>query len=332
MGVDLKAGAAAGQDLGAEGPVGESGRQAPGPSLSVPGRRRVERPGERAVPLVLALFGLASIGTTAGIVLVLVTEAVAFFRHVPVLEFLTGTRWTPLFVPRNFGVLPLVNGTLLVAAGAALVALPVGLATAVYLSEYAPTRVRRGLKPVLEVLAGVPTVVYGYFALTLVTPALRAVFPSAGVFNAASASLAMAVMILPMVASLSEDAMRAVPDSLRQGAFALGATRLEVATGVVLPAAFSGVAAACLLAVSRAVGETMIVAIAAGATARLTWNPLDSVQTMTGYLVQVSLGDTPHGSVEYQTLFAVGLLLFVMTLFLNLAARAMVGRFRQVYR
>ncbi|MFP3940536.1 MAG: phosphate ABC transporter permease subunit PstC [Thermoanaerobaculia bacterium] len=281
----------------------------------------------------VALFGcaLVSVATTAGILWVLVSESVAFFQQVSIVEFLTGTRWTPLFVPRHLGVLPLVCGTLLVTVGASLFALPVGLGAAIYLAEYASDGFRGWLKPFLEILAGIPTVVYGYFALTVVTPALRAVIPATQVFNAASAALVVGVMILPTVASLCDDALKAVPGSLREAGYALGATKLEVSTQVVVPGALSGVLAAFILAISRAIGETMIVVLAAGATPKLTLNPLESIQTMTAYIVQVSLGDTPAGTIEYQTIFAVGLLLFLITLVMNLLAHQVLRRYREVY-
>lgn len=250
---------------------------------------------------------------------------------VSVWEFLTGTRWTPILKPRAYGVLPLVGGTLLIAAIAALVALPVGLAAAIFLSEYAPNKMRRIVKPVLEILAGIPTVVYGYFALTLVTPILKVFFPDMLVFNALSAGLVMGVMIIPMVSSLSEDAMSSVPNSLRNGAYALGATRVEVSLRVVVPAALSGIVASFIIAISRAIGETMLVTIAAGATPNLTINPLDSIQTMTAFIVQLSLGETPHGSLEYNTIFAVGLLLFFITLVMNLLGHFIVRRWREKY-
>ncbi len=286
---------------------------------------------ERRIRLLLVLASTVSILTTVGIVAVLVFESVGFFADVSLWEFLTGTRWTPLFESKSFGVLPLLTGSLLVASGAALVALPIGLASAIYLSEYAHDRVRRVLKPVLEVLAGVPTVVYGYFALLYVTPMLRVFWPDADIFNAASACLVMGIMIVPMVSSLSEDAMSAVPRSLREGAYALGATKFEVATRTVVPAALSGIIASFLLAISRAIGETMIVTIAAGATPQMTLNPLRSVQTMTAYIAQTSMGELPHGTVEYRTIFAVGLTLFVVTLLVNIISNVVLRRFREVY-
>lgn len=293
--------------------------------------RQWSRLREAVINRLLFACALVSIFTTIGIVVMLVAQTVGFFSKVSPLEFFTGTKWTPLFQPQHFGVLPLVGGTLLTAGIAILIALPIGLASAVYLSEYARDKVRRVVKPSLEILAGIPTVVYGYFALTFVTPVLRNVFPNMIVFNALSAGLVMGVMIIPMVSSLSEDAMVAVPRSLRDAAYGLGATRLEVATRVVMPAAVSGIVAACILALSRAVGETMIVAIAAGSTPKLTLNPLESIQTMTAYIVQISLGETPHGTVEYYTIFAVGLLLFIMTLLMNLFSQWFVRRYREKY-
>ena len=286
---------------------------------------------EEVIRIALFLCAILSVATTLSIVVVLATEGFTFFENVSLGEFLLGGRWTPLLVPRSFGVLPLVCGTLLIVAGAALIALPVGLATAVYLGEYAPDRVRSIVKPVLEVLAGIPTVVYGYFALTFVTPLIRSIFPSTQIFNAASASIVVSIMVLPMVASLCDDSLRAVPLSLRQGAYALGATSFEVTTRVVVPASLSGVVASFVLALSRAIGETMAVTLAAGATPRMTINPLESIQTMTAYIVQVSLGDTPAGSVEYQTIFAVAALLFTITLMMNVIAHRVLRRFREVY-
>lgn len=298
---------------------------------SAKGRGARERSYERGIEWLLAGAALLSVLTTAGIVIALFTGAVDFFNEVPVLAFVTGRRWTPLFTPKHFGVLPLVSGTLLVTVLSAAVALPIGVASAIYLSEYASSRVRSALKPILEVLAGIPTVVYGYFALTFVTPLIRAVLPQTSVFNALSASVVLGIMLIPMVASLSEDAMRAVPRSLREGAYALGSTRFEVSTRVVVPAALSGIVASFILALSRAVGETMIVAMAAGATPRLTLNPLESIQTMTSYIVQVSLGDTPVGSTEYKTLFAVGFALFLITFAMNILGRWVLNRYREVY-
>lgn len=289
--------------------------------------RRIEWVIERTLLACAAL----SVLTTAGIIGVLAVETVAFLREVPLLEFLTGTEWTPLFANPRFGVLPLVAGTVLVSAIAMAVALPMGLLSAIYLSEYAPERVRRVIKPLLEILAGVPTVVYGYFALMFVTPILQRVFPQMSGFNALSPGIVMGIMILPLVSSMAEDAMRAVPRGLREGAYALGATRMQTALQVVVPAAFSGITAACILAVSRAVGETMIVAIAAGQQPRLTANPFVPLETMTAYIVQVSLGDTPQGTLEYRTIFAVGMLLFLMTFGLNMVSTWLRDRYREEY-
>ena len=278
-------------------------------------------------------FGCAliSIFTTLGIVFILIGQSIGFFSEVSIFEFLTGTRWTPILKPTAFGVLPLVAGTLLVTILAAIVALPVGLATAIYLAEYAPDKARRVLKPMIEILAGIPTVVYGYFALTFVTPQLQRFFPDMIVFNALSAGMVMGIMIIPMVSSLSEDAMISVPRSLRQASYALGATKLETSLKVVVPAALSGIVASFILAISRAIGETMLVTIAAGATPRITANPLESIQTMTAYIAQLAQGEASHDSIEYKTIFAVGLLLFLMTLSLNLLGHWVVRRWRQAY-
>jgi phosphate transport system permease protein len=291
-------------------------------------RRRL---GEAGIHVGLALCGAFSILTTAGIIAVLIFETVEFFREVPLWRFLTDTAWTPLFADKHYGILVLASATALTTVIALAVALPVGLLAAIFLSEFAPERVRRTVKPLLEILAGVPTVVYGYFALLFVTPLLKAIFPSISGFNALSAGLVMGVMIIPLVSSLSEDAMFAVPRSLRDGAYALGATRFEVATRVVVPAALSGIVASFILAVSRAVGETMIVAIAAGQSPRLTLNPFVPVETMTAYIVQVSLGDTPAGTLEFKTIFAVGMTLFLITLLLNVLSHRLVVKFRERY-
>ena len=281
---------------------------------------------------VLFVCAAVSVLTTAGIIVTLLGETLQFFREVPVVDFLTGTKWTPLFASKSFGVLPLVNGTIAVALVAIVVALPVGILTAVFLSEYAPARVRAVVKPVLEVLAGIPTVVYGYFALQFVTPILRALFPQTQIFNVASAGIVMGFMILPMMASISEDALRAVPRGLREGAYALGATKFEVVTRVVMPGALSGILAAVILSVSRAIGETMIVAIAAGQQPKVGFNLLASMETMTAYIVQVSLGDTPQDTTAFRTMFAVGTLLFLMTLVMNLLSDWFVRRYREVYQ
>jgi phosphate transport system permease protein len=286
---------------------------------------------ERVVLVVLLACTSVTILATFGIIFTLLLETIHFFQQISITEFFTSTKWTPLFVPKNFGVLPLIAGTFLVAVGAGLIAIPLGLGSAIYLSEFAPGKVREAIKPIIEVLAGIPTIVYGYFALTFITPVLKSFFPNIGVFNAASASIAVGIMIIPMISSLSEDAMAAVPQSIKEAAYALGSTRLEVALKVVVPAAFSGIVASFVLALSRAVGETMIVAIAAGSTPKLTVNPFDSIQTMTGYIVQVSLGDTPHGSIEYLTIFAVGMTLFSITMVMNLLAQFISKRFKEEY-
>ena len=276
----------------------------------------------------LFLCALLSIGTTIGIIVVLTVETVAFLREVPIAEFLFGTEWTPLFANPRFGVLPLVVGTTLVSSIAMLVALPMGLLSAIYLSEYAGAGVRRVVKPVLEILAGIPTVVYGYFALLFVTPLLQRVIPSLAGSNALSPGIVMGIMILPLVSSLAEDAMRGVPRGLREGSYALGATKMQTSLRVVVPAAFSGITAAFILAVSRAVGETMIVAIAAGQEPRLTLDPRVPIETMTAYIVQVSMGDIPAGTLEYRTIFVVGTALFSMTLCMNVISYKLAKRFR----
>ena len=297
-----------------------------------PLRARLRHGREAIIHGVLLLCAFVSVFTTLAIIAILLEETVGFFHHVSIIEFVTDTQWTPQFKPQHFGILPLLAGTLLVAGGAAVVALPVGLLTAIFLSEYAPQWLRSIVKPVLEVLAGIPTVVLGFFALTFVSKdIIQVLFPETKIFNAASASIVVGIMIIPMISSLSEDAMSAVPRSLREGAHALGATRFEVALRVVVPAALSGIVASFILAISRAIGETMIVTLAAGATPNLTWNPLDSVQTMTAYIVQVSLGDTPQGSLEFKTIFAVGMTLFLMTLAMNIVSQYLLHRFREVY-
>jgi phosphate transport system permease protein len=287
---------------------------------------------ERAIKVVLAACAYVSVLTTFGIVFVLIFETVNFFREVSIVEFFTSTTWSAAFANPQFGILVLASGTLLTTLIAIAVALPVGLLAAIFLSEYASPALRRWLKPALEILAGVPTIVYGYFALTFVTPLLReTIFPNMTIFNALSAGLVMGVMIIPTIASVSEDAIHAVPRSLREGAYALGATQRETATRIVLPAALSGIVAATILGISRAVGETMIVAVAAGNLAQLATNPLESVQTMTAFIVQVASGDTPTGSLTYNTIFAVGSTLFVMTLILNIVSYVFVRRFREAY-
>jgi phosphate transport system permease protein len=302
------------------------------PDTTLPARSRVaSRSVEPIIEWALFLCALVSIGTTAGIVLVLAAETWAFLREVPIAEFLFGTEWTPLFATPRFGVMPLVAGTALVSAIAMIVAMPMGLLSAIYLSEYASPRLRRTVKPVLEVLAGIPSVVYGYFALLFVTPLLQQFIPGLAGFNALGPGIVMGIMILPLVSSLAEDAMQSVPRGLREGSYALGATKMQTSLKVVVPAAFSGITAAFILAVSRAVGETMIVAIAAGQQPRLTLDPTVPIETMTAYIVQVSLGDTPQGTLEYRTIFAVGMLLFLSTLILNLASAWLRERYREEY-
>jgi len=273
---------------------------------------------ERIIERVLFACGMVSIVTTVGIVAVLLGESLAFFGQVSLADFIADTQWTPLFADKHFGIWPLVAGTVLTTFIAVVVAVPLGLLAAVYLAEFATPRVRKTLKPALETLAGVPTVVYGYFALTLMTPLLQRFVPNLSGFNALSPGIVMGIMIVPVVASLSEDAITAVPASLREGSYALGANQLSTILRVVLPTAFSGIAASVILGLSRAIGETMIVAIAAGQQPRFTLDPTVPIETMTAYIVQVSLGDTPTGTLEYRTIFAVGLSLFMMTLVLNL--------------
>ena len=280
----------------------------------------------------LGLCAFISIFTTATIIFILSKESYSFFQTIVPTDFLFGTSWVPMFEPSSFGVLPLLWGTMVVTIGAAFICIPIGLASAIYLSEYATPKRRAIIKPVLELLAGIPTVVYGYFALTFVTPALQFVFHDIQVFNALSGAIVVGIMVLPMVATLSDNALKAVPDSLREGAYALGATSYEVTTQVVVPAGLSGVIASFLLAISRAIGETMAVTLAAGATPNLSLTFLESIQTMTAYIVQVSMGDTPAGGVAYQTMFAVAGLLFVITLALNIVSTFILKRYREVYQ
>ena len=279
----------------------------------------------------LWLCAAASVFTTIGIVLILLVESLQFFGNVSIIEFLTGTVWTPHSNPPQFGILPLFCGTVLVAGGSAIIAIPLGLGAAIYLSEYASPRMRDVLKPILEILAGIPSVVFGYLAIVFVSPIVRSIFPSADIFNALNASIVVAIMILPMIVSLSEDTLRSVPRSLREGAYALGATKLDVTIGVILPAALSGIMASFILAIARAVGETMAVALAAGKRPQMTLNPLDSIQTMTAYIVETSKGDNPQGTLGYQTIFAVGLSLFLLTLALNVLAQWILKRMREQY-
>src|SRR5580692_4469713 len=308
-------------------------------------RSSLVRAREQAIRLILLACAMASILTTVGIIYVLLSETIfaippneAFFQLVSPWQFFTETRWTPQFSDRHFGILPLLCGTFLVAGIAALIGLPIGLAGSIYLSEYASPRTRKVVKPILEILAGIPTVVFGYFALVFVTPyALRPIATGlfgldVQVFNAASAGIVVGIMIIPIVSSLSEDALRAVPQALREAAYALGSTKYHVSTRVVVPAALSGILASFLLAISRAVGETMAVAIAAGQSPTMTLNPFQSVETMTAFIVNVSFGDRPQGSLEWKSLFAVAMTLFVMTLAMNVVSQMIMRRFREVYQ
>ena len=286
---------------------------------------------ERAIEGLLKFSASLTILTTVGILWVLLSESFTFFQVVSIREFFTETRWTPLFESKHFGILPLLTGTLLTTFIAIAVALPVGLTIAVYLSEYARPGFRKTVKPLLEILAAVPTVVYGYFALMTVTPALQSIMPGLSGFNSLSAGIVMGIMIIPLISSLSEDAMQAVPRSLREASFGMGATRLQTSFKVIVPAAFSGIVVSVILAISRAIGETMIVAIAAGQQPRLTFDPTVAIETITTYIVQVSLGDVPHGSIEYQTIFAAGMTLFVFTFALNTVSYWLKKRFRENY-
>ncbi len=286
---------------------------------------------ERIIQGILFLAAFSAVAVTVAIVVILVYESLGFFAHVSIFEFLTDTEWTPLFSIKHFGVLPLVTGTLVVAAVALSIAIPLGTIIAIYLSEFAPYKVRETVKPFLELLEGVPTVVYGYFALLFVTPMLQTFIPGLPGFNMLGAGIVMGIMIIPYVSSVSEDAMRAVPMHIREGSYAMGATRFQTATRVVTPAATSGIVAAYILGISRAIGETMVVAVAAGTQPNLTLNPMEGAATITAYIVQVSLGDLPHGSLEYQSIFAVGLVLLLMTLLFNVLGHLLRKRFREVY-
>jgi phosphate transport system permease protein len=294
-------------------------------------RARRRRSGDKAVKGLLAVCTLVSVATTIGIVVALLLPAIEFFREISIVDFFTGKEWAPLFEPAHFGVLPLVAGTVSVTLWACIVCIPFGLGAAIYMSEYARPRVREVLKPALELLAGIPTVVFGFFALTFVTPLLRDVGLQVDIFNVLAAGLVMGVMLIPTVASLSEDAMAAVPRELRDGAYALGSRRLQVATRIVVPAALSGIIASFVLAISRAIGETMIVLIAAGQQPTLTFDPRRAVETMTAFIAATGAGDVPTGSIEYKTIFAVGLTLFVATFAMNLVSIRLIRRFREVY-
>jgi phosphate transport system permease protein len=286
---------------------------------------------EKGTEVILFLSALSTILITLSTVFILFYEGLGFFKVVSLMEFLTGTQWTPLFAQPKFGILPLVAGTFLVTGIAVIVALPMGLIVAVYLSEYAPFKVKEIAKPILELLAAVPTVVYGYFALLFLTPLLQKLIPNLSGFNALSPGIIMGIMIIPYVSSVSEDAMKAVPMQIREGSYATGATKFQTAFKVVIPAAFSGIAAAFVIGISRAIGETMVVAIAAGMMPNLTLNALEPVQTLTAYIVGISLGDVPHGTVMYKTIFAAGITLFLITLFLNVLGFWFRRRFREVY-
>lgn len=277
----------------------------------------MKKRGEKVIEWVLALSGLITILTTIGIIWVLVSESWAFFAEVPLKEFLFDTEWTPLFTQKRYGILPLLSGTVLTTLIAILTAVPIGIVIAVYLSEYADKRFRQTVKPALEILAAVPTVVYGFFALTVVTPFLQSFIPGLGSFNALSAGIVMGIMIIPVISSLSEDALSAVPKSLREASFGMGATKFQTSFQVVVPAASSGILVSIILGIARAIGETMVVAIAAGQQPNLTFDPREAVETITAYIVQVSLGDVQHGSMEYKTIFAAGITLFIFTFLLN---------------
>jgi phosphate transport system permease protein len=286
---------------------------------------------ERVIEAALFLAASVSVAVTVGIVAILLAESYQFFQHVPLKDFLTDTQWTPLFDDAHYGIMVLLSGTMVSSFVALAVAIPLGTIIAIYLSEFAPFSVREVAKPFLELLGGVPTIVYGYFALLYVTPALQYFFPGLPGFNLLSAGLVMGIMIIPYISSVSEDAMRSVPMAMREGSYAMGATRFQTAIRVVTPAAFSGIAAAYILGISRAVGETMILAVAAGMQPNLTWNPAEPAATITAFIVQVALGDLPHGSIGYQTIFAAGLSLMLLTLFFNVLGHVLKRRFRQAY-
>ncbi|MEE9331989.1 MAG: phosphate ABC transporter permease subunit PstC [Methylophilaceae bacterium] len=286
---------------------------------------------ERVIEFVLMLCALSAVFTTIAIVAILLYESYTFFQHVSIVDFLTDTQWTPLFEDAHYGILPLVSGTLTISAVALAFAIPVGTVAAIYLSEFASHKTRETVKPILEMLAGVPTIAFGYFALLFVTPLLQKIFPTLPTFNMLGPGIVIGIMVVPYIASVSEDAMRAVPMSMREGSYAMGATRFQTAMRVVTPAAISGIIAAYILAISRAVGETMVVAIAAGQQPNLTFNPMDSAATITAYIVQVAMGDLPHGSIGYQSIFAAGLVLMLMTLFFNILGHFTRKKFREAY-
>ncbi|MCK2088477.1 phosphate ABC transporter permease subunit PstC [Thauera aromatica] len=294
-------------------------------------KKRTRHVKERVIEALLFFAAFISVFTTAAILYVLISESVLFFQQVSIFDFLTDTQWTPLFADPHYGILPLLSGTITVAGVGLLLAIPVGTIIAVYLSEFASVGVREVVKPLLEMLAGVPTIVFGYFALLFVTPLLQQIFPDLPGFNMLSAGLVVGIMIVPYISSLAEDAMRSVPMSLREGSYAMGATRFQTAIKVVAPAATSGIAAACILGVSRAVGETMVVAVAAGMQPKFTFNPMEGAGTITAYIVQVALGDLPHGELAYQTIFAAGLTLVLLTLVFNILGYWLRRKFRETY-
>ncbi|MEQ1601202.1 MAG: phosphate ABC transporter permease subunit PstC [Methylophilaceae bacterium] len=298
------------------------------PRLAKNIRRNIK---ERVIELILMLAALSAVATTFAIVGVLLYESLTFFKAVSLVDFFTDTQWTPLFEDAHFGIMPLVSGTLTTSAVALAVAIPIGTIGAIYLSEFATHKVRETVKPILELLVGVPTVVFGYFALFFVTPMLQKIFPELPSFNMLGPGIVMGIMIIPYISSVAEDAMRAVPMSMREGSYAMGATRFQTAIRVVTPAAISGIIAAYILGISRAVGETMVVAIAAGQQPNLTFNPMESAATITAYIVQVALGDLPHGSIGYQSIFAAGLVLMVMTLIFNILGHWVRKKYRQKY-
>ena len=305
--------------------------QSDGTTGALLARRRSRALKERAIEFVLFLAALVSVLTTVGILYVLISESVTFFQRVPLWDFLTDTQWTPLFDDAHFGIMVLLSGTLTSSFVALAIAIPLGTVIAIYLSEFAPFTVREIAKPFLELLGGVPTIVYGYFALLFVTPILQSIYPGLPGFNLLSAGIVMGIMIIPYVSSIAEDAMRAVPMNLREGSYAMGATRFHTATRVVVPAAFSGIASAYILGISRAVGETMILAVAAGMQPNFTFNPAEPAATITSFIVQVALGDLPHGSIGYQTIFAAGLTLMVLTLGFNIAGHLLRRKYREAY-
>jgi phosphate transport system permease protein len=298
------------------------------PRLANNVRRNVK---ERVIEFILMLAALSAVATTFAIVAILLYESLSFFKTVSLLEFFTAKEWTPLFEDAHYGIMPLVAGTLTTSAIALAVAMPIGTVAAIYLSEFASYKTREMVKPVLELLVGVPTIVFGYFALLFVTPLLQKVFPELPGFNMLGAGIVMGIMIVPYIASVAEDAMRAVPMHMREGSYAMGATRFQTAIRVVTPAAISGIVAAYILAISRAVGETMVVAVAAGQQPNLTFNPMESAATITAFIVQVAMGDLPHGSIGYQSIFAAGLMLMAMTLFFNILGHIVRKKYREQY-